>query len=428
MKIKNLSKLIYVFTIILLFACSSDSNDDNGGDANVTSISLSVNQASINIGGSFTFTVKDNNNNNITSQSNILIDGAAISGSVFTPNSDGSYVASATYESLTSATLNLSVTDSQAPLTSITLSANKSEFVRGETVALNVIGNNGSVLTSEATITVNGVEISGGSYVTDSFGTDMVVATYEDLTSNEEELFVGHTQKVLIEDYTGAWCPFCPRVAYGIELVEAQTENAVAVAIHRGNSSGSYYDPYNYPADDLEDFIGLTGYPTAMLNRTVTWTYPEPNNVSQVLSFASGVSSLGLGISSELNGSNLDVTVKTNYVPGNLEGHKLVVYVLEDGLIEDQANNTSYYGGESVITDFEHNHVLRQVPTGLFGEDIVSTDFDSNEDAYIKNYSFSLTSNIENTSNIGIAAFIVDVNGLAINSQYEEVGVNGDYD
>jgi hypothetical protein len=429
MKTKLFIKVLFLSLSFVYIGCSGDSkDDDSGGNSEVTSILLLVDQTSIEVGGSFAFTVKDNNNNDITSQSTINVDGVAISGSVFTPGSEGTYTINASYQNFNSASLTLTVTNSQILLSSIVLNSDKNQVVRGEAVTLTVTGNEGSNFTSEATYSVNGVDITGNSYVTDTFGTDTIIATYDTFTSNEKEVFVGHTQKVLIEDYTGAWCGWCPRVAYGIELVESQTDNAVVVAIHRGTSSGSYYDPFNYPASELEDFINLSGYPTAMLNRIIPWTYPEPNNVSQVLNYTSSVSTLGLGVTSQLNGSNLDISVRTNYASGSVDGHKLVVYVLEDGLIQDQTNYTSYYGGTSVISDFRHNNVLRQVPTGLFGEDFVSQDYDANLDVYTKNYNFTLTSGISDINQLSIAVFVVNENGLVINSKYATVGQDVDFD
>jgi len=50
-------------------------------------------------------------------------------------------------------------------------------------------------------------------------------------------------KRVLIEDFTGTWCGYCPRVSYGIDRVMEQTTKAVPVAIHQ-QSSGS--DPYHF--------------------------------------------------------------------------------------------------------------------------------------------------------------------------------------
>lgn len=239
---------------------------------------------------------------------------------------------------------------------------------------------------------------------------------------------MGYTRKVLIEDYTGAWCGYCPRVAFGISLVEARTDKVVVAAIHRGNSSGSNYDPYNYPAGALEDFIGLTGYPTAALNRRTEWNYPEPSNVAQATNLTNGVSTKGLGISSTLAGNNLNISVKINVLDGAATDLKLVVYILENGLILNQTNYTSCYGGASVIQNFEHNNVLRQVPTDLFGDAITSSELDSATGNYVKNFNVALTSNIASTSNLSLAAFLVDASGNAVNSQSAVVGETKDFE
>ena len=44
--------------------------------------------------------------------------------------------------------------------------------------------------------------------------------------------------------------------------------------------------------------------------------------------------------------------------------------MLEDGLIYDQRNFTSYYGGADPIRDFVHDDVLRRSLTDVFGDDI----------------------------------------------------------
>jgi hypothetical protein len=151
------------------------------------------------------------------------------------------------------------------------------------------------------------------------------------------------TKNVLIEDFTGTWCGYCPRVAYGIEKVLEQNITAVPVAIHRGN------DPYNFAEGSiLESQINLTGYPTAMINRTLEWAYPEPNNTIQVKNQTGPNADLGIAMNSTVaNGTiNLDVKVKFD---ANMTGLKLVVYALENNLIYNQTNYTSYYGGVSTI-------------------------------------------------------------------------------
>jgi thiol-disulfide isomerase/thioredoxin len=199
------------------------------------------------------------------------------------------------------------------------------------------------------------------------------------------------TKNVLIEDYTGTWCGYCPRVAYGIEQVQAQTTKSVAVAIHRGN------DPYNFAAASvLEQQINLTGYPTAMLNRKTTWTYPEPNNVNQVVSLTGGNADLGLALTPTVTGTNLNLDVKVKFA-ADMTNLKLVVYVLENGLIYNQTNYTSYYGGTATINGFTHDNVLRGTLTDILGDTMAGAT--TNGTTWSKTFTTTLPATVSNAAN-----------------------------
>jgi len=312
-------------------------------------------------------------------------------------------------------------------LTSISIVANPTSAFVGETITFTVSGNTGTNLTSQAEISVDGSAISGNTFTATAEGNYSVVATYDTFTSNTVNLIVNipplrFNKNVLIEDYTGAWCGYCPRVSFGIERVEESTNQAVPVAIHRGNASGSNVDPYNFPAAVLENMIGLQGYPTAMLNRTTEWAYPEPLNTPQVINLTGNDAEIGLAMSPTINGNNMsiDVNVKfgEDYSASDL---KLVVYVLEDGLIYNQTNYTSYYGGGSVIVDFEHNHVLRSCLTDLLGDDIPSAET-TEENVYTRTFDVPVPSNVSNSSNINVVAFVVGSNNAALNARAADFG------
>ena len=89
----------------------------------------------------------------------------------------------------------------------------------------------------------------------------------------------------------------------------------------------------------LENLIGLGGYPTGMLNRTTEWNSPEPNYISQVLDLTTSQSDVGLALNPTLNANtmNIDVSVKFGG-QFSASNAKLVVYVLEDGLVFNQTN------------------------------------------------------------------------------------------
>ena len=222
-------------------------------------------------------------------------------------------------------------------------------------------------------------------------------------------------QNVLIEDYTGTWCGYCPRISHATDLVNQQTSEAVVVAIHRD-------DPYNFSAEVLEDLINLQGYPTAMLNRTTEWNYPEPSNVNQVIDLTSGPANVGLALSPSLDGDimSIDVKVKFGGEFSNSEA-KLVLYVLEDGLFYNQENYTSYYGGLSVISNFEHNHVLRASLSNLMG-DLIPEDEYSEDNVYQVNYTMAIPSNISVNENITLVAFVTNEFNAALNVRVANFG------
>ena len=255
------------------------------------------------------------------------------------------------------------------------------------------------------------------------------VATYQDFTSAVYDINVlpaptRFNQNVLIEDYTGTWCGYCPRVSHAIDLVNQQTSEAVVVAIHRGSTdpNSSSYDPYNFPAGSLEDLINLQGYPTAMLNRTTEWNYPEPNNVNQVIDLTSGPADVGLALSPSLDGFEMSIDVKVKF-GGQFSDSEanLVLYVLEDGLFFDQTNYTSYYGGSSVISNFEHNHVLRASLSNLRG-DLIPEDQYSEDNVYQVNYTMAIPSNISVNENMTLVAFVTNEFNAALNVRVANFG------
>lgn len=442
MKAINLIRPLFTLLAVVIFSCSSggdsggngDGNGNGNGNSQITSITVQSSATDILVGESITFTVMGNDGTNVTSSATLKVNNITIPSSTYTAYEDGTLSITASYNGLTSPAVQVTV--AYDVLTSITLSTNASTYYVGDTIEFSVVGDNTQDLSSMAEISVNGSPIAGDSYTVNSEGTLDVVATYDSFTSNSLEINVipaplRYNRNVLIEDYTGTWCGWCPRVSYGIELVEQQTNQAVIVAIHRGSTSSSSgtYDPYNYPAGALENLINLGGYPTAMLNRMTEWNYPEPSNVDQAVNLTGDDADIGIAMSPSLSGNtmNIDVNVKfgEDYSSQNL---KLVVYVLEDRLYFNQANYTSYYNGQDPIPNFEHNHVLRGVLTNILGDAIPNSETNI-EDVYTTSFSADVSSfDIENSSNINVVAFVVGSDNATINSRSANFGENQNFE
>lgn len=217
-------------------------------------------------------------------------------------------------------------------------------------------------------------------------------------------------KNVLIEDYTGTWCIYCPKVNYGIEKVKEENLDAYPVAIHR--SSGSSIDPFNFNALVLENNFGVSSYPSARLDRSVKWN--NVTNPFEVKKRMSPNSDLGITVNSSLNSGTIDLNIDIKFA-NNLSGLKLVVYLLEDNLIYDQANVTQYFGGVNPIVGFEHDHVLRSCLTDLLNGNPISGS--TNGNVVSTNFNLTVPSNILNADNISFVAFVIDSEGNVVNAR-----------
>ncbi|QYJ69275.1 Omp28-related outer membrane protein [Flavobacterium litorale] len=306
---------------------------------------------------------------------------------------------------------------------SVILSSDGSIRIIDETVTFTVKDNDGNDLTADATILVDGNEIDGNTFTSATVGEFEVTAKYFGTTSDPISIRfhdgseINFNKRVLIEDYTGTWCGYCPRVSYGIDLLKNQTDNVVAVAIHRAslNPNDASYDPFTFDSTELENFINIPGYPKGLINRLTQWFYPEPNNLDQVIGLTQGENpKLGLAISSTKDGNNLAIDVNVMFGKDFNSDLNLVVYVLENGLIYDQYNYTTYYNGPNTLYDYEHNHVLRAALTPLMGEAIPRGET-TTLNTYTKTFNISVPEIVDNANNIEFVAFVTDADGHALN-------------
>ena len=429
----SLKKLLFFSIIVFLSSCSSTSDEttpssppsNNGPEY----LLLTSDKLMFEVGETATFSVVDDEDDNITSQSTILVDGAAISGSAFTPADAGNFEIKATYQSVTS---NAIYVTANAPVTlsSVDVTLSSTSIFIGDTftfAATAVYTDNSTVdITSEAEFYVDDVLVSGNQYTGVQVGTIEVKAVFESITSSVLQVQVvdpsnlpsSFSKKAVVEDFTGTWCGWCPRVSYAASLVEEQTDKVFVVGVHNGDEMANSF------GGAMENEFNISSFPTAYVDRANTWAGDQPNNLGQVLNAAVGTVDVGLAIESSLTGSILDFKVYQGFLQ-NMTGVKLVVFVLEDGILADQANYTSYYGGATTVTDFEHNGVLRYAATDVMGDPTTST-----LGVHDKTFSVDLSSyDVLVPENTGILAMLVDDSGRVLyNAQYVISGQNQDFD
>ena len=246
------------------------------------------------------------------------------------------------------------------------------------------------------------------------------------------------SQKILIEDCTGAWCGFCPRVANSLENYKSTHPNCISTAIHGGSGS----DPYKYQYySTLMNHFGASGYPSALFNRKkqADNTYEWSERTSDLDAALQAWAPLGLAISSSATSSTVTGTVKVKFNVSTSKPFKIVVSLVENGLVFSQTNYYSpggytpyLYGGADPITDFVHNGVLRKIATDIYG-DALPAGVALKDSIYEFPFSINLTGKTSSGSsytaiaaNCGIVAFVLDgatnsPKGI-LNVQYANVG------
>lgn len=302
------------------------------------------------------------------------------------------------------------------------LSSNATTRIINQSTTLRLIKNNGDDVTAEATFYVNGVAIPSNTFSKNEVGVYLVEAKYNNVDSENtiqityhDGSLIAFKSNVMVEDYTGVWCGNCPRVVEALELASQQLganeDQLIKVAIHRSSSnpSDASYDPYNFDASSFEP---NGGYPKAYINRKTRWTPLEYNNLGMVVSQTQINKRLGLKLKSETLTNSIKLTVDGLF-SDNFNQLSLVVYQLESGFIYDQVNYTTFFNGDDIIQNFEHDHVLRNILTNANGDAIINSNT-GNE--FSREFTIPLNS-ITTIQNAEFVAFIIDNNGNVLNAR-----------
>lgn len=319
---------------------------------------------------------------------------------------------------------------------SISITADRNSRTIGESVTFRVLTNSGRDITEEATIYVNGTPIDSNEFVSVEVGTFTFNARYFSVQSEPITVLfhdgseINFTKRVLIEDYTGTWCGFCPRLVVAIDRVMEQTSYAVPVAIHRSSSNpnDANFDPFNFDSSIVEALPGIpAGYPKGMLNRTIRWTPLEQNNVPMAIALTQGENpKLGLALKPSIQNNQLTIEVKGKFAQ-NFENLRLVVYVLENGLIYDQVNYTNFFGAQNPIPNFVHDHVLRACLTHLLGDPIPNSQTTTGS-TFSRTFQVAVPSNISDINKIEFVAFISNADHRALNVRKAYLNEDQDFE
>lgn len=314
----------------------------------------------------------------------------------------------------------------------IFIQVSSSSVIAGQEITFEVKTEDGEDVTEEANILINGDPISGNSFSAQAVGFYVASARYRNFTSTPVEIEyhdgsqINFKKRALVEDYTGTWCGWCPRVSHAMKLVSEETDRVEFVAIHRAPSGTQ--DPFNYlNAGPLEALINTPAYPKGFINRLTRWNNPEQNNIGQAISFTQGINpKLGLKMSSSLQDNMINLKVEAQFA-NNFEGIGLVVYLLENGLVYPQVNYTSFYNNVNPIPDYVHDYTLRKTLTDILGDEI-ERELTQTGQFYEREFNLEVPEQIEDISQVDFVAFMVDEEGHVINVRKAKLGEEQEFE
>ena len=239
-------------------------------------------------------------------------------------------------------------------------------------------------------------------------------------TPQEEKLAseVPGNGNAVLEEYTGVRCTFCPDGHKRAQaLADANPGKVVLINIHTGSyatPAAGWPDFTNPYGNALAAMSDLAGYPAGSMNRFTfdgaagAAPYYKQKATSMAISRggfnAAGIdrmaqpTNVNMGMKSEYNASTreLKVTVELFYTGDETDPNYLNVVVLENGVVGKQVD------AGVIKDDYVHNHMLRDMITGQWGEMVPTT---TKGTRFKKTFTYSVSEDYV-AENVDIAAFV----------------------
>ena len=233
----------------------------------------------------------------------------------------------------------------------------------------------------------------------DSTTAVVTVEQMGDLVADYDRQFI---RRSIVMRMTATWCGFCPFMNYGLEAASEQyPDHIIPINIHESTSEGGLAFPGYY---DFSSFFGVASLPEGYTNY-----YAYLPNISSTALAAEYFENLAREATGNLPSNTViggyavledDAISADIYVASKDAGeYALCVYLLEDGIIHDQA----YQSGSDKGKDYVHDNVLRaSITDNLLHGEAFSAQANGTQKFH---FDFSVPYNVENQDNLHIVAF-----------------------
>ena len=241
-------------------------------------------------------------------------------------------------------------------------------------------------------------------------------------------------RKVVLEEYTGHKCPNCPTGAETAHtLLTTYGDQLTVVALHAGyfataDASGDFTANFTTPeGEELYTNFNITSNPVGIINRkkfNSSFIVSIGNWNTSISSIITQPASMYLQTITQLKtpDTSFCIHTKVNFLQNMTGEYNLCVFITEDSIVAPQATNdvTNYPSG--IIPDYKHNHVLRKVIGGTWGQSIATGQVYA-DSSKVKSYKLVPSAGWK-LSNCAVISFVYDVDSQEI-IQVEKVPLLG---
>jgi thiol-disulfide isomerase/thioredoxin len=224
-------------------------------------------------------------------------------------------------------------------------------------------------------------------------------------------------KKVLIEEFTGINCGYCPEGNRTAHDVEAAYEDAVFVlGIHAGDLAAPHGDEPDFRTSigtALFDDYGIPGTPYGLVNRSEysNQVKLQPGSFAGATAMQREISAavkLELEPSFDKDSKKITLDVNVEYLQDQSDNaNRLTVYIVEDKVVGPQIDYTLQ--DNQKIEEYEHHNVLRASMNGVYGDEISIAGAAQKGDKISKNFEYTITENWD-VNNIKLLAFVSEDN------------------
>ena len=229
----------------------------------------------------------------------------------------------------------------------------------------------------------------------------IVLFSLELLNAQQYVVTTPTNKNVLLEEYTGGYCSYCPnghRIAN--EVAAKYPGRVFPVNIHAGNFAYTTYpNMTTTQGNEYNNNFGVTSYPTGILNRVGQVSYTQWENKVEEMMKENAIVNIAGDYTINAATRTVQITVEMYYTGNSSEStNYLTIYMLQDDIVGYQAgsnlNPTQIVDGQ-----YNHTHVFRSAITSTWGDAVSPTTAGS---LITKTYTYTIPQSIGSPNGVDV--------------------------